>query len=205
MLKIGLTGGIGSGKTTVANLFAEQGAPVIDADEISRFLVEPGQPALARIIKQFGARVLKKNGTLDRKRLKDIVFSCPEQKKLLESMIHPLVYQEMRKRIETLNSTYVILCIPLLLETKMESFVDRVLVVDCPVETQFNRVKERDQLSEHIISLIILSQVSREKRISSANDIIENTGDASQLADKVKKLHNSYISMSISSAGKVNL
>lgn len=195
MLKIGLTGGIGSGKTTAANLFIELGIPVIDADKIAHTLVNNGQPALREVEKKFGSTIINEDGSLDRNKLRDIVFSSPDKKKLLESILHPLVYKEMQRRMESLHSPYVILCIPLLLETGMQHLVDRTLVIDCPVETQFERVKQRNRLTDDRIFSIINAQISRTQRISAADDIINNTGSTSKLAEQIKKLHNLYISL----------
>ena len=195
MLKIGLTGGIGCGKTTVANLFAELGVPLIDTDEIAHDIVEPGKPALDLLEVHFGKQIIA-SGSLDRAALREIVFSDPEQKKHLESILHPLVYQEIQRQLDKLLGNYAIISIPLLLETKMQSFVDRILVVDCPVEWQINRVKNRDQLSVQRIQSIISTQVSREQRLSAADDIIDNSSTPQQLAEQVKKLHNSYLLLS---------
>ncbi|MGR9099280.1 MAG: dephospho-CoA kinase [Gammaproteobacteria bacterium] len=205
MLKIGLTGGIGSGKSTVAEFFADLGAPVVDADVIARNLVEPGAPALSAIEKQFGDRVVGRNGRLDRARLKKIIFSDPGRKKALEDILHPLVFREIRQILGKLHAPYVVLCIPLLVETEMESFVDRILVVDCPEQMQRERVKKRDRLTEQDISAIIESQAPRSRRLAAANDVIENTGNRLQLADQVKKLHNLYLSISASTSGRNNL
>jgi dephospho-CoA kinase len=195
MLKIGLTGGIGSGKTTASNLFLELGIPVIDADKISHSLVKKDQPALSEIEKTFGSAIINPDGSLDRDRLRDIVFSNSDKKKLLESILHPLVYKEIRRQIETLDSPYVILSIPLLLETGMQHLVDRVLVIDCPVETQIKRVKQRNRITEEKIRSIINAQIPRTQRITAANDIIDNSGSASKLAEQIKKLHNLYLSL----------
>ncbi|MGJ0492044.1 dephospho-CoA kinase [Methylobacter sp.] len=196
MLKIGLTGGIGCGKTTVARLFAELGSPVIDADQIAHELVAKGQPALKQIDQQFDAGILNPDGSLNRSRLREIVFSDPAQKQKLESILHPLVYQAIQTELERLNAPYCIIAIPLLFETNMTHFVDRVLVVDCPVETQIARVRKRDQLSLERIRSIIDSQVSRDVRKSHADDLIDNSESDYRLAEQVKKLHNLYLSLS---------
>jgi dephospho-CoA kinase len=196
MLKIGLTGGIGCGKTTVARLFAELGSPVIDADQIAHELVAKGQPALKQIDQQFDAGILNPDGSLNRSRLREIVFSDPAQKQKLEAILHPLVYQSIQAELERLNAPYCIIAIPLLFETNMTHFVDRVLVVDCPVETQIARVRKRDQLSLERIRSIIDSQVSRDVRKSHADDLIDNSESDYRLAEQVKKLHNLYLSLS---------
>ncbi len=198
MLKIGLTGGIGCGKTTVARLFAELGSPVIDADQIAHQLVAKGQPALKQIALQFGADILAPDGSLNRTRLREVVFSDPAQKQKLEAILHPLVYQSIQTELERLDAPYCIIAIPLLFETNMAHFVDRALVVDCPVEIQIARVRKRDQLTLERIQSIIDSQVSRGFRKSHADDLIDNSESDYRLAEQVKKLHNLYLSLSAS-------
>ena len=196
MLKIGLTGGIGCGKTTVAKLFEQLKIPVIDADEIARQLVAIGQPALMRIQEVFGSDVFKPDGSLNREQLRELIFSDPEKKQRLESILHPLVYQSMQAMLEQLISPYCIICIPLLFETNMTRFVDRILVVDCPVETQIERVRKRDNMTMERIQSIIDSQVSRTFRKAQANDLIDNSETDDRLAEEVKTLHNLYLSLS---------
>lgn len=196
MLKVGLTGGIGCGKSTVARIFADLNIPVLDADEIAHRLVEKGQPALVQIQQEFGADILNPDGSLNRKKLRELIFSEPTQKLKLESIIHPLVYQSIQAALEQLSAPYGIICIPLLFETGMTHFVDRILVIDCPVETQIERVKSRDQLSAEAIQSIIDHQVSRACRKAKANDLIDNSDTDYGLAEQVKKLHNLYLSLS---------
>ncbi len=196
MLKIGLTGGIGCGKTTVAKVFAQLNIPVIDADEIAHQLVANGQPALDQIQQEFGTDILNPDGSLNRKKLSELIFSDPKQKQKLESILHPLVYQTIQAELEQLNAPYCIICIPLLFETDMVHFVDRVLVVDCPVEMQIERVKNRDHLTIERIQSIIDNQVSRELRKEKADDLIDNSVTNYRLAEQVKKLHNLYLSLS---------
>jgi dephospho-CoA kinase len=198
VFKVGLTGGIGCGKTTVSKLFAEFNVPVIDADDIAHHLVKPGQPALLSIRKVFGDKVFNPDDTLNRQQLRDIVFSNPQKKQQLEGILHPLVFNAMQNAIDHLDKPYCILSIPLLFETNKVHFVDRVLVVDCPVEHQIARVKHRDALADTRIQSIIDSQVSREFRLSHADDIINNTERGGRLAEQVKKLHNLYLSISAS-------
>ena len=198
MLKIGLTGGIGSGKTSVARLFAGLGSPVLDADVIAHQLVAKGQPALVQIQQAFGSNIVKPDGSLDRSHLRELVFSDPGQKQKLEAILHPLVYKTLQAELEQLSAPYCIICIPLLFETNMPHFVDRILVVDCPVETQIERVKNRDHLSTERIESIIATQVSRTLRKSRADDLVDNSKTDSGLAEQVKKLHNLYISLSAS-------
>ena len=196
MLKIGLTGGIGCGKSTVARIFEQLKTPVIDADEIAHQLVAIGQPALAQIQQDFGTRVFKQDGSLDRKKLSEIVFSDPKQKQKLESILHPLVYQFIQAKIKQLNTPYCIICIPLIFETNMTHLVDRILVVDCSVETQIERVRKRDNMAIERIQSIIDSQVSRAFRKAHTNDLIDNSVTDDRLAEEVKKLHNLYLSLS---------
>jgi len=196
LLKIGLTGGIGCGKTTVAKLFEQLGVPVIDADEIAHQLVEPGQPPLQAIVKVFGANILNSDGSLNRDCLRDAVFSDPSKKKQLEAVLHPEVFSAMQKAIEKLEKPYCIVCIPLLFETGKTDFVDRILVVDCPVADQIERITKRNGFEKNRIMSIIDSQVDREFRLKHADDVIDNSGDGNGLAEQVKKLHNFYVSNS---------
>lgn len=196
MLKIGLTGGIGCGKTTIANLFEALSVPVVDADQIAHQLVAKGQSALVRIKQEFGPDILMEDGSLNRKKLKEIIFADAHLKQKLESILHPLVYQAIQAKLEQLDAPYCIISIPLLFETRMTSLVDRVLVVDCPVEAQIERVQKRDYLPVEIIQSIIASQVPQSFRRASADDLIDNSETAIPLAEQVKKLHNLYISLS---------
>lgn len=199
MLTIGLTGGIGCGKSTVARIFLQLKTPVIDADEIAHQLVAIGQPALAQIQQEFGSDVFNPDGSLNRKKLSELVFSDPKQKQKLESILHPLVYESIQaelKQLKQLNKPYCIVCIPLIFETNMTHLVDRILVIDCPVETQIERVRKRDNMTKERIQSIIDSQVSRAFRKSQANDLIDTSETNDRLAEVVKKLHNLYLSIS---------
>ncbi len=196
MLKIGLTGGIGCGKSTVEKIFASFDIPVIDADLIAHQLVVIGQPALAKIEQTFGKVILNADGSLNRAALRDIVFSDPKQKQKLEAILHPACYETIQVQLAELNSPYCIISIPLLFETNMRHLVDRVLVVDCPVSSQIERVQKRDQLSRARIQSILDSQVSRDYRKSHADDLIDNASADSALAEQVKTLHNFYLSIS---------
>ncbi len=204
MLKIGLTGGIGSGKTTVTDLFARHGVPIIDADMIAHQLTQARQPALAKIQAQFGAQAINSDGSLNRAYLKQIIFTNPLYKKQLEAILHPLIFAEISNQIAELHADYVILCIPLLLETGRSQFVDRILVIDCPIEMQIERVKTRDQLSDATIQAIIDTQTSRSEKLYAADDIINNSGTEILLADQVKKLHNSYSLLSQATKGTIH-
>jgi dephospho-CoA kinase len=196
MLKVGLTGGIGCGKSTVARLFNNLNIPVLDADEIAHRLVDAGQPALALISQEFGPAILSPDGSLNRKNLRDLVFSDLKQKKKLESILHPLIYKTLQTELKQLVAPYCILSIPLLFETNMMQLVDRVLVIDCPLETQIERVKTRDNLTVETIRSIINSQLSRTIKKAKADDLIDNSGTDYRLAEQVKKLHNLYLSLS---------
>ncbi|MEI6270301.1 MAG: dephospho-CoA kinase [Methylococcaceae bacterium] len=196
MLKIGLTGGIGCGKSTVANIFQHLKVPVIDADDISHQLVAVGQPALALIELEYGPGILNTDGSLNRIRLRKLIFSDLQQKQKLEAILHPLVYQAIQAELKQLTAPYCIIGIPLLFETKMTHLVDRTLVVDCPVETQLERLQKRDAMSIASIQAIIDSQVSRAFRKAHADDLIDNSKTDDRLAEAVKKLHNFYLSLS---------
>lgn len=192
MLRIGLTGGIGSGKTTVANLFAARGVPVIDTDAIAHELVEPGQPALAEIAARFGAELLDDAGRLDRARLRERVFADSGQRKALEAILHPRIHAEMTLRVNAAKAAYVVLVVPLLFEAGWRDRVDRVLLVDVPVELQRARVAARDHLPAAQIDAILAAQATREQRRAGADDIIDNGGDAAALERQVEELHQRY-------------
>ena len=193
MLKIGLTGGIGCGKSTVTDLFNSlYNIPIIDADIISHQLVEPEQPALSQIQQKFGKSIINQDGSLNRAKLKDIIFSDKEKKQQLEAILHPLIYQQMQLECSQQTAEYCILCIPLLIEANRKDVVDRILVVDCSIEMQKERVSQRDKLTSKQITSIISSQVSRKLRLSHADDIINNSNSTNLLAEQVKKLHNQY-------------
>jgi dephospho-CoA kinase len=192
MLIIALTGGIGSGKSTVAAYFAQLGIPVIDADQLARELVIPGSPALREIVAAFGPEALLPDGNLDRARLRQQIFADPERRRRLEAILHPRIYAEMRRRAQTLHTDYCILVIPLLLETGETAFVDRVLVIDAPESLQRERVKSRDGMSEATLEAILRSQISRGERLRAADDIIVNDADLAHLRQQINELHRRY-------------
>jgi len=198
MLKVGLTGGIGCGKTTVSNHFKQLGIPVIDADLIAHRLVEPSQPALQQITDEFGEEFLQISGSLDRTKLRNLVFNHPEKKQLLEGIMHPLVFAAIQNEVDRLSSAYCIISIPLLFETGMQAIADRVLVVDCLETEQIQRVEQRDKLDESIIRAIVASQIARTDRLAQADDVIDNSANNNNLAAQVEKLHNFYESISTS-------
>lgn len=193
MLKIGLTGGIGSGKSTVCRLFAEFGVPIVDADLIARQLVALGQPALSLIVKSFGSQMLNQDGSLNRAKLRNAVFTDADKKRELDGIMHPLVYAQIAAEVNALTAEYCVIAVPLLLESKNPYAVDRVLLIDCPVDVQIARVIARDKLTRQQVQAIIDSQMPRPQRLSKADDVIENIAGPEQLAEQVKRLHNSYI------------
>lgn len=195
MLRVGLTGGIGSGKSSVAELFAGLGAGVIDTDLIARELTEPGTPTLARIVADFGSEVLSPDGTLDRGALRERVFRDRVARTRLESILHPSIRDLMLERVAKLRAPYALLVVPLLFETGQETLMDRVLVVDCPEETQIERVQRRSQLSRAEIERILASQVSRAERLARADDVIDNSGALAALAPQVERRHRSYLDL----------
>ncbi len=195
MLKIGLTGGIGSGKTTVCRLFTDLGVPLIDADVIARQLVEPGQPGLTKLADTFGNAFLNPDGTLNRALLRQRAFSDSVTRQQLDEIMHPLVYAQITDILDTLSAVYCIIAVPLLIETKKTGFVDRVLVVDCPFETQLERILYRDKVSREQAEAIISIQASRQQRLERADDVIDNSSAPSNLAEQVKRLHNLYLFM----------
>lgn len=196
MLKIGLTGGIGAGKSTVAALFNAYGVPIMDADLIAHQLTQTGQAALAEIVCVFGESILHENGALNRAQMRNLVFSNPDKKQQLEAILHPLIYAQMQAQIDLLDCPYCIVCVPLLIENQKTAFVDRVLVVDCPESVQIQRVMQRNGLSLAQIQAIMATQVSRAERLKSADDILDNSSATRSLAPQVKKLHNSYLHFS---------
>lgn len=194
-LRIGLTGGIASGKSAVANEFASLGIPVIDADLISRELVEPGQPALAKILEVFGRGVLDPSGHLDRRRLRDIVFADPAQRKRLEDILHPAVRAELSRRSLESTGPYQILVVPLLVENRLDYLVDRIVVVDAPESTQVERLVARDGVDSDQARRILAAQASRAARLAAADDIIINTGSLPDLKAQVAELHAKYLGL----------
>lgn len=192
---VALTGGIGSGKTTVANEFAKLGVPLVDADVIARQVVEPNTPALISIQQHFGQDVLNHDGTLNRGFLRTVVFSEPKEKAWLNALLHPLIQQETQTQLQQANYPYVLWVIPLLIENKISHLADRVLVVDVTREEQIERTIRRDDTSlEHVIN-ILNAQVSREERLSYADDIITNHTDDTELPNKVAELHKQYLAL----------
>ncbi|MGH8613818.1 MAG: dephospho-CoA kinase [Gammaproteobacteria bacterium] len=194
-LRVGITGGIGSGKTTVCELFAELGAPVIDADRIARELVARGQPALAAIIAQFGEDIIGADGELKRERLRSAIFADREKRKRLEQILHPLVYAEIERRTQDIKTAYYILCIPLLLESGGASRMDQIVVVDASEALQKQRVVTRDGVSINAVEAMLKAQLDRKERLQAADAVIDNQGDIRSLRRQVLTLHQHFLSL----------
>lgn len=196
-LVVGLSGGIGSGKTTVSDLFAALGVDVIDADVIARQVVEPGTSALAAIVDKLGPQVLNPVGELNRSELRQLVFSDQSLKNWLNQLLHPLIRQQMQKQTLAAKSNYCILSVPLLVESTLNTLVDRVLIVDVSEATQLKRTVLRDNSNIEQISAIMRAQATRAERLAVADDVIENEGQASDLVEKVAQLHQQYLSLAV--------
>ncbi|WP_297189020.1 dephospho-CoA kinase [uncultured Porticoccus sp.] len=195
MFTVGLTGGIGSGKSAVAQLFRQHGITVVDADQAAREAVLPGSPALAKIRAHFGAAVLKEDGSLNRAWLRDAVFADPEQRQWLEALLHPAIAVLIDEALNSATSPYAILESPLLLETSQHALVDRVLVVDVSEATQVARAVRRDGSDEAQIRAIMDAQISRHGRLGRADDIIDNDGPLAALEPAVAALHQRYLAL----------
>lgn len=195
MLVIGLTGGIGSGKSSVADLFAKKGTPVIDADIIAREVVQAGMPALTEIAEVFGAEIIDNAGQLNRAALREIIFHNSGLREKLEHILHPRIRNEIATAVEKISAPYCLLVVPLLIDTGNWDAVDRILVVDTDENTQIGRVTKRDhQDREHVIA-ILDSQIGRHERLESADDVIENTGNLEELKTKVDEFHQFYMTL----------
>ena len=195
-LVVGLTGGIGSGKTAVADLFSALDVPVIDADELARQVVTPGQPAFDEIVREFGMGVLTGTGELDRRAMREHVFADSDRRARLEAIVHPRVYAEIERQLGALNTAYAIVVVPLLIETGGTELVDRVLVVDAPKELQIERVSRRDGTTPAAVEQILAAQLDREARLAAADDVIENDSSEASLGEKVSTLHQRYLNES---------
>lgn len=196
MFKVGLTGGIASGKTRVAEFFAARGVPVIDSDQIAREIVAPGAPALAAIRERFGEGVMAADGNLDRRVLRAIVFADPAARRDLEAITHPAIRARMAELNAQARGPYVINAIPLLTEGGGRRDLDRVLVVDCPEDLQIARVMARDQVDEAGARAVLAAQASRSARLAIADDVIVNDGDLGALEARVASLHERYLGLS---------
>lgn len=194
MFTVGLTGGIGSGKSTVANLFAELGTPVIDTDLIAYQLTAPGSAALDAIRASFSADVMQADGSLNRAALRHLVFGDAVARRKLEAILHPLIRREVEQALATVVAPYVLIVIPLLVETgAYRDLLDRVLVVDCPEALQISRVEARNGLAHEEVLAILAAQASRAERLAEANDVIVNTTSMEDLFEQVTALHQAYL------------
>ncbi len=192
---VGLTGGIGSGKTAVSDLFQDLGITIVDADLASRVVVEKGREELNKIAEHFGEDILTSDGELDRAKLREVIFNSEEEKLWLESLLHPAIASQIQKELDSSSSPYAILVSPLLLETNQKNYCSTVLVVDVPVETQIERTSKRDNVSEEQIKSIIASQIDRDSRLEQADEVILNDGSIESLESKVQELHKKFLSL----------
>jgi len=198
MLSIGLTGGIGSGKSTVAEFFTKKGVPIIDADIIARKLVIPGSQVLHKIVETFGLGIIDQYGELDRSKLRSMIFADDSLRKKLNAIMHPCVQREIREQIKHLNTPYCIVMIPLLVENALFKLVDRVLVVDTLERIQLKRTAERDNVSVQDVQAIMNIQADRKTRIDRADDIIENISSINALQQQVDVLHQNFLDIAAS-------
>ena len=197
--RVGLTGGIGSGKSRAADMFAELGAGVIDTDAISHELTGPGGAAMSAIAAAFGAEYLRDDGSLDRSRMRSLVFSDAQAREKLQAILHPLIRATSRERIGSAEAPYVMLVVPLLLETgSYRDLLDRVLVVDCDEAQQIARTAARSNLAEDEVRRIMAAQISRSERLRAADDVIVNDGDINGLRRQVEALHRQYLASAAS-------
>ena len=196
MFVLGVTGGIGSGKTAVTNAFSDLGITIVDADIAARSVVKQGSEGLKQIEEHFGSDILLKDGSLNRAKLREIIFSNPDEKTWLENLTHPLIREEIKQGLHNSQSPYTILVSPLLVESGQNTFVNRVLVVDAPTELQVERTSQRDNNTPEQVQAIINAQADRETRLSYADDIIINDQDLAHLKREVAKLHQQYLTFS---------
>lgn len=192
---VALTGGIGSGKSTIAGYFAASGVDIIDADVIAREVVEPGTPALQAIIERYGDAILTEEGTLQRSRLREIIFATPDEKNWLNALLHPLINARTQQLKAQAASPYVLWVVPLLVENRLQRQADRVLVVDTDEETQLRRTLQRDNVSLEQAKRILAAQAKRQQRLDCADDIIDNSGAPEKALPQVAKLHQLYLKL----------
>jgi len=195
MLIIGLTGGIGSGKSVASDKFKSLGITIVDADVASRTVVEPGKPALKEIEDHFGSGIITAEGKLDRNNLREIIATDPEERKWLESVTHPKIGEQITKEISESTSVYTLFVAPLLLETNSQEMCSRVVVVDVPKDVQIRRTAKRDKVSPNQVEQMVAAQMEREKRLEKADDVLLNNGTIEDLEKQVEELHKKYIQM----------
>ncbi len=193
MFCVGLTGGIASGKTTVAALFAELGAGLVDTDDVAREVVAVGEPGLEAIVAAFGTTILLDAGGLDRRSLREIVFRDAEARRRLEAILHPLIRAHTQTQLESLQAPYALVVVPLLIETDFTGIVDRILVVDCPRDLQVKRLIQRDQISAQDAEAMVAAQVDRETRKARADDILDSSQSLATIRDQSTALHADYL------------
>jgi dephospho-CoA kinase len=196
MLVVGLTGGIAAGKSTATAFFQEHGVPVIDADEVARDVVAPGTPGLAAVAAAFGSQILQADGTLDRRRLREVVFADPAERHRLEAILHPLIQAEIRARLQRVRGPYCILAVPLLIESAaLRALVHRVLVIDVPEEVQLARLMQRDRMSAEQCQAMLAAQTSRARRLEAADDVVDNATDIVALTHQLESVHARYLEL----------
>lgn len=193
ILVIGLTGGIGSGKSMATDYLQQRGITIVDADLAARVIVEPGEPALQDIVEAFGESILQADGTLDRAALRKIVFADPAQRQRLEAITHPRIAQEIMRQLSVSLSPYTVLVSPLLFESGQHRFAQRTLLIDAPEDAQRRRASARDKVSEEQIAAIMAVQMSREEKRKRADDVVMNDGDLGALHAALEKMHQQYL------------
>ncbi|MDX7900863.1 dephospho-CoA kinase [Aeromonas media] len=204
MYVVAITGGIGSGKTTVANQFAALGIEVVDADLIARDVVAPGTPALAAIASHFGPEMLTGQGLLDRRALRERIFSDPAAKSWLNALLHPIIRSEMLRQCAAASSPYCLLVVPLLVENRLTELADRVLVIDVDEATQIERTCRRDGVSREQAQAILASQASRSERLAMADDVLDNqSGTTETIRERILALHETYLAFASQQAPQV--
>ena len=196
VLTIALTGGIGSGKTSIASIFKSLGVPIIDSDTISKEIILPGKPCFKDIVNEFGEEILTNKGTIDRYKLRDIIFNNDKARIKLENIIHPVVFKNIDTEISLINYPYCLVIIALLIETKSTERFDRILVIDALESLQFERIVKRDDISPILIKKIIKTQAKRKERLRYANDIIVNNDKIINLNKSINTLHKKYLGLS---------
>ena len=202
MFVVGITGGIGSGKSAVTDYLETRGITVVDADKVARVVVEPGTPALNAISEHFGTDILLTDGGLDRAALRKIVFDYPDERKVLEGITHPRIRDEITRQLSEASSPYVVLSSPLLLESGQNTFADYVVVVDVPEEVQLRRTMARDDNSEALVKQIMAAQLDRKTRLSRADTSVTNDGSLEALYERVEKLHDDLLARAAAASGE---
>ena len=196
VLTIALTGGIGSGKTSIASIFKSLGVPIIDSDTISKEIILPGKPCFKDIVNEFGEEILTNKGTIDRYKLRDIIFNNNKARIKLENITHPIIFKNIDIQTSLINYPYCLVIVPLLIETKSVKYFDKVLLVDTFKNIQFERVSKRDSMSPTLLKKIIKIQATRSERLKYADDIIENNNEIGNLNEYINILHKKYLTLS---------